>query len=91
LIEEYQRLLGSRDFEGAEDLLAAALGGSPKIDGHLHFQLGRLYVQWNKLTSALNHLLKAAELAKGAGDEIFVLQVMEEIKLAKQMQLRQCP
>lgn len=91
LIQEFNLLLGAQDFEGAEELAAGALGRDRRSDSYLHYYLGRMYAQWNKLTSAVNHLTQAAELAKSGGDDLFLLQVVEELKLAKQRQLTQRP
>ena len=91
LIEEFNGLLSEGDFEGAEELLAGAVGGSPHFQGFLHYQYGRLYKQWNKLSSAIVHLTTAAEMAQVANDRLFVLQVLEELKDAKRRQLGQRP
>ena len=91
VVEEFNSLIGAGDFEGAEELVASVLGRDVKADCYLHFQLGRMYVQWNKLTSAINHLNKSAEMAKGSGEELLVLQIVEELKLAKKNQLQQLP
>jgi len=91
LIEEFEALLDSGDFEGAEELLAQAMGASPQLEAFFHFQYGRLYSKWNKLTSAQNHLLKAAELAKLRGDELFTIQVVSELKSVKSKQAGQRP
>ncbi len=91
LIEEFNSLAGAEDFDGAEQLAASAFGRDLRTDSYLHYQLGRMYAQWNKLTSSINHFTKAAELAKSGGDELFVLQVVEELKLAKSRQLKQAP
>jgi hypothetical protein len=84
-------LLGAQDFEGAENLLLFSLGATPKNDAYLHLQLGKMYVVWNKLTSSLNHLTKAAELAQSAENEMLVLQVLEELKAARARQQEQAP
>lgn len=91
IIEDFERHLESGDFEGAEEILAAAIGGQPRLEAFYHFQFGRLYSRWNKLTSAINHLIKSAELAKTAGDEIFLIQVSVELKSAKDRQASQKP
>lgn len=100
LIEEFEALLESADFEGAEELLAGALSGpgiesgagvSRGLEAFYHFQYGRLYSRWNKLTSAIHHLQLAAELAHVRGDELFVIQVVSELKAAKARQLGQRP
>lgn len=100
LIEEFEALLETCDFEGAEELLAGALSGpgiesgagiSVGLEAFYHFQYGRLYSRWNKLTSAVNHLQRAAELAKSRGDELFVIQVVSELKAVKARQVGQRP
>lgn len=91
VIEEFEAHLESEDFEGAEEILAAAIGGSSRLEAFYHFQFGRLYGRWNKLTSAINHLVKSAELAKSSGDEIFLIQVSAELKSAKDRQAGQKP
>lgn len=91
LIGEFEAHLDTGDFEGAEELLAVAIGARPALEAFFHFQFGRLYSKWNKLTSAVNHLNKAAELAKNRGDDLFVIQVVSELKAVKQKQLGQRP
>lgn len=92
LMDELNGLLESHDFQGAEELLSQTIGTAPeRLHGFFHFQYGRLYVRWNKLTSAVNHLTKAAELAHMAGDEIFLLQVADELRAAKSKQSAQMP
>lgn len=91
LIEEFNALCEAKDFEGAEELLAGALARQPQHEPFLHYQFGKLYAQWNKLSSAVNHLTRAAELANGKRDEIFMIQVVEELKQARNRQLMQQP
>ena len=91
LIEEFESLIAEGDFEGAEELLAQSMGQAPQLEAFFHFQYGRLYSKWNKLTSAQNHLLKAAELAKLRGDELFTIQVVSELKVVKDKQAAQKP
>lgn len=91
LIEEYNALLEARDFEGAEGILARALSAPSQFEPFIHFQMGRLYTEWNKMTSAVNHLSKAAELAALAKDQMFLLQVTEELRRAKRLQSLQMP
>lgn len=94
LTEDLSALLEAEDLEGAEELLtrglAASAGGSP-VETFLHFQMGRLYVRWNKLTSAIQHLALAAEQAKQKSDEVLLFQILEEFKLAKGRQITQRP
>jgi len=91
VVEEFEGLVEGGDFEGAEELLAQAIGASPQLEAFFHFQYGRLYSKWNKLTSAQNHLQKAAELAKLRGDELFMIQVVSELKSVKDRQAAQKP
>ena len=91
LIEDFEAHLESGDFEGAEEILAGALSGQPRLEAFYHYQFGRLYGRWNKLTSAINHLTRSAELAKLNGDEIFLIQVSAELKSAKDRQAQQRP
>ncbi len=90
-MESFGSLLESGDFEGAEEILASGMGASPKYAPFIHLQYGRLYTRWNKLSSAINHLVKAAELAKAGGDEMFLIQVTEELKWVKKRQSTQTP
>jgi hypothetical protein len=91
LIEDFEAHLESGDFEGAEEILAASMGTQPRLEAFCHYQYGRLYGRWNKLSSAIHHLAKSAELAKLAGDEIFLIQVSTELKSAKDRQAGQKP
>jgi hypothetical protein len=90
LITEFQDLLSAGDREGAEELLASALGRDSAADAHLHLQFGRLYRDWNKLTSAVNHLHMAAELA-AATDRLLLLQITDELKAVRRRQSLQTP
>jgi hypothetical protein len=89
LIAEFQELVSAGDREGAEELLASALGRDPAADAYLHLQFGRLYRDWNKLTSAVNHLHKAAELA--SADRLLLLQIADELKGVRRRQSLQTP
>lgn len=92
LIEELNGLVDVGDFEGAEEVLAAALASAPeRYESFFHYQFGRVYAKWNKMTSAVNHLSRAAELAHAAGDEIFLLQVSEELRSVRAIQDLQKP
>ena len=92
LIEEFNRLLEDSDFEGAEAVLTATLGGAPeRYAAFFHYQFGRLYVRWDKLSSAIAHLDQAAELAHASEDEVFLIQVMDELRLARGRQQNQKP
>lgn len=87
-MEDLAALTESGDYQGAEELLSSALPLFPQHEPFLHFQLGRLYTRWNKLTSALNHLGRAAELSR---DEILTAQVVEEVRIARGRQATQSP
>jgi hypothetical protein len=91
LIEELNALLESRDYEGGEELLNAAFGYMPKHEAFLHFQFGKMYVRWNKISSALAHLGRAAELAKISNDETLAVQIIEELRGARRVQAEQAP
>ena len=91
LVEEFESLVDAGDFEGAEELLARSLSARPQLEAFFHFQYGRLYARWNKLTSAQNHLHKAAELARLKGDDLFAIQVVSELKAVKEKQGSQRP
>lgn len=92
LIEEFGDLLDRRDYQGAEELLAGALGQAPCAEhaAFLHLYYGRLYRRWNKLTSAIHHLNHAAELA-AARDQFLTIQIVEELRAARQDQDAQRP
>lgn len=91
LIAELDPLLESEDFEGAEALLLTGLGYHPGREYFLHYQLGRVYVRWNKMSSALAHLMTAAELAFVADEDVFLIQIRDEIRHAKKRQAEQAP
>jgi hypothetical protein len=90
-MDELNALTASGDFEGAEELLCQSLGQSERLDPFVHFQFGRLYARWNKLTSATNHLCRAVELAQAASDELLSNQILEELKTVRQSQVAQRP
>ncbi len=91
LIEEFGNLLEARDFEGAEELLTRAMEKGSVYEPFLHFQMGRLYKQWNKLSSAINHLTTAAEIAKIRNDQMLLFQIVDELKQVKARQMDQRP
>jgi hypothetical protein len=91
LIEEFNILIEANDFEGGEELLSFAMGTMPKHQAFFHFQLGRMYVRWNKMSSALAHLGKAAEIAEQSDDEILGVQIVEELRSARRIQSEQQP
>jgi hypothetical protein len=91
IISDFNALLESRDFEGAEETLVAALTTHREWEPLIHFQLGRLYRRWNKLSSSINHLTRAVEVLSQSSERLFLLQVTEELKLARQEQLLQRP
>ncbi len=85
-------LLDDGDFEGAEELLTLALTQAPaRLQSFYHHQFGRVYMRWNKLSSAVAHLNQAAELAHLQGEEILLIQVVEDLRLAKDKQQGQRP
>lgn len=88
LIEELNVLMEGRDYEGGEELLSSAIGLMPKHEAFLHFQMGKLYARWNKMSSALSHLGKAAELKP---DETLSIQIVEEFRNARKIQAEQMP
>lgn len=77
------------DFEGAEELLSSALGSHPEWAGFIHFHFGRVYRRWNKLSSAVQHLNRAVEAA--VGNELFLIQVLDELREARKAQVEQRP
>ncbi|HMN68249.1 MAG TPA: hypothetical protein PKC28_06885 [Bdellovibrionales bacterium] len=79
------------DLSGGEELLHRAIGERPDLAAFFHFQFGRLYARWNKLTSATNHLNLAAELAHSKGDELFTIQVVNELSEVRRRQAEQRP
>jgi hypothetical protein len=91
LNEELTTLLEERDYEGGEELLSFAMGAMPKHQAFLHYQFGKMYVRWNKMSSALVHLGKAAELAKQKDDEVLAVQIVEELRAARKVQAEQAP
>ncbi|MGZ3721414.1 MAG: hypothetical protein ACXVA9_00705 [Bdellovibrionales bacterium] len=91
LIEELHGLLENRDYEGGEELLSQAFGNMPKHEAFIHFQFGKMYVRWNKMSSAVVHLGRAAELAKAREDEMLTVQIVEELRNARRLQAEQAP
>ena len=94
LIAEFGDLLEVRDFEGGEAVLTLALERAPVAYApFVHFQFARLYREWNKLTSAIDHLNRATEFgaAPGGLDPMMRLQITEELKLLKNRQATQKP
>lgn len=89
IVESLEALIGSGDFDGAEELLFHAMEKAPKLEAFFHFQFSRLYVKWNKLTSAQNHVLRAIDLSHE--DELFKIQLVSELKSIKARQAEQCP
>jgi hypothetical protein len=90
-MQDLGELLEAHDFEGAEELLFSGMGSMRKYEPFFHFQLGKVYCKWNKLSSALDHLGKAAELARSSEDEVLAAQVTEEIRQVKKLQAEQRP
>lgn len=91
LSETVNSLIADGDFAGAEEILITALAQSPDVSPYLHFQLGRLYRQWNKLTSAIHHLHHAVEAAQAANENLFLIQILDELDQAKNQQREQRP
>lgn len=89
LSEELAQLLEDEDFAGAEEFLSSHLGAHPQWAAFIHFQLGRLYRRWNKLTSAMNHLHHAMDAA--FKNELFLVQVLEELNSVRREQKEQRP
>lgn len=90
MISEFGDRLANRDFEGAEALLTAALETAPGPAGaFVHLQFGRLYREWNKLTSAIDHLHRATEVA--GVDVLMRMQIAEELKMLKHRQAGERP
>ena len=88
LIEEADALIEGGDFEGAEEVLSRGLAATPESAAFFHFQLGRLYARWNKLSSAVVHFHHAIDKAR---DSLFGLQVAQELKMVRERQLAQKP
>ncbi len=91
ITEEVGALIEEGDFEGAEEYLSARLACEPRFQCFIHYQLGRLYRRWNKLSSAIQHFNQAIEGALADRNEIFVAQILEELNLAKSEQRSQKP
>ena len=91
LIEEFNLCREQGDQEGAEAVLYSALELGPDFEAFVHFQFGRLYGEWNKLTSAINHLSRAAELLDTRRDVTLWIQVTGEIESLRQRQALQKP
>lgn len=91
LISPFNELLEAGDFEGAEAHLSAGLALFPELHALVHFQFGRLYLKWNKLSSAVSHLGTAAELAHSSKDLVLLSIIQIELKSARQNQLGQKP
>lgn len=89
LSEDLAVLLEDGDFEGAEEMLSASLSLHPEWGGFIHFQLGRVYRRWNKLSSAVQHLNYAVDAA--VGNEMFLVQVLDELNQARRDQKLQRP
>ncbi len=91
LTEDVNALIEDGDFEGGEELLESAFARHPELSTYLHFQMGRLYRRWNKLTSAIHHLHHAVERAQAEGENLFLIQVLDELTLTKRDQQGQRP
>lgn len=84
-------LVEAGDFEGAEDHLNSCLAEASQYEALLHLEFGRLYLRWNKMSSAIAHLNRAAEAAYTRGERAVLLQVRMELKSAKLAQAEQKP
>jgi hypothetical protein len=91
LISELNDLLDLEDFEGAEALLLMSMAAHAEREFFLHYQLGKVYSRWNKMSSAIAHYTKSAELAHERADEVFLIQIREDLKTAKRRQAEQKP
>ena len=91
LLEDIDHLMGAQDFEGAELVLGRALSEIPDQEAFLHFQYGRLYLAWNKMSSAINHLNRATEILDPNRDATLWAQVTGELRLARRRQADQQP
>lgn len=91
LFQEYLKVSDDHDFEGAEEILAQLLELASGIEGKIHFEFGRLYIRWNKLTSAIQHLRLAAEKANDQKDFLLLAQINAELGSAKDRQKTQKP
>lgn len=91
LVEDLNVLLAEKDFEGAEEFLSSALNGPAPQKLIAHYQLGRIYIEWNKLSSAITHLEAAVDLAHETNERLFLIQIVSELDRAKNFQRRQRP
>lgn len=91
LTEDVNSLVEAGDFEGGEAVLEGALAQYADFAPFLHFQMGRLYRRWNKLSSAIHHFHHAVEGAQSRGENLFLIQILDELNLAKKDQLDQRP
>ena len=82
-------LLANRDFDGAETLLYDALTRAPaELRAEVHLALARVYAAWNKLTSAIDHVLRAAE---GASDPGLRRRIEDQLTTLRRAQATQDP
>lgn len=91
LMHTLSDLVEGGDFEGAEAHLNSCLSEASQYEALLHLEFGRLYARWNKMSSAIAHLTKAAEIAHSKNDQSLLLQIRMELKSAKRMQSEQKP
>lgn len=91
IVSGFNELLEASDFEGAEAHLMLQLGQASQFEALVHFQFGRLYIYWNKMSSAVSHLTQAAEIAFRENDRTLLALIQSELKSAKQKQLLQRP
>lgn len=98
LLEEVDRHLsgppGGVDWTGAEEILGAALGRKnlKAYRALLHYEFGRLYQRWNKLSSAVSHYERALdELVRPRSERQFRLIILQELRSAREAQASQQP
>ena len=91
LNEDLSSLIEGGDFEGAEEFLSASLGNHPEYHAFIHFQFGRLYHRWNKLSSAIHHLHHAVDLTIAQGNELYLVSILDELNAVKRRQSDQRP
>lgn len=89
LIEELDALVESGDFEGGEEVLARALAGAAgSMAAFYHFQYGRLYTRWGKLSSAIAHFHQAIDHST---DALFTMTVAQELRVVRERQMAERP
>lgn len=95
IIDSYTQAMVEQDFLGAEVLLNQGLTvcrlSTGSSEAFLHFYFGKLYREWNKLSSSLNHLQLAAELAHANSDHLLLIQIQQELKTVQDHRVQQRP